>query len=353
MPDPNTSQQETQDSFTYDAASWPHGIIRQLLCNAYDAEELKTLAQDLSVSVDLDGTEGRTKYAREMVDMCRRRGILGQLLGLVARQRPNKYTLYKRSLTGGNEENRLVHVNFVVVAMTQAEAKQLLDEPQKYARSGFQEFAGIPEYVVDLPTHYKTERDKWEPHSCPESSIIQIIEDTFMRLQPQMIRSVNNSEQMIILEPRFYSQDFLTDTTLWSNLKNTGCIVIVDTVSLFHKDVWEAFIQTGISQSDRNTVSMLMLAPINLASHPVHKLITNMVRENLKKGFRKFAEEWNLSFEFGNADKVFLQRWISAMLHRFAEQTLGAMDEESGHLMERQIQVNGAIGSLVLRRRPR
>lgn len=350
MPDTNTSQQDTQNGFQHDGVIWPHGIIRQLLFAAYSAEELKCLAHDLNILDDVDGFQKKEACAREMVSKCERIGQLGQLLTQVSSERSEKYTLYKRSLTGGHNENRLVQVNFVVVAMTQAEAGQLLEDPGTYARNGFQEFSGIPEYVHDLLGHYKTERDKWEPHSCPESSIIQIIEDTFTRLQPQIIRSVNNSEQTIVLEPCFYSQDFLTNMTLWTNLKNLGCIVIVDTVSLFHNKVWEAFIQTGISQSDRNTVSMLMLAPINLASHPVHRLMTNMVRENLKKGFQKFAEEWNLSFEFGNADKVFLQRWISAMLHRFAEQTLGAMDEESGNLIEQRIPVRGSVNRLVMQR---
>lgn len=352
MPDPNTSQQGTQEGFFYHTANWPHGIIRQLLCNAYSAEELITLAQDLSVSADLDATGGggRTKYAREMVDMCARRGKLSQLMDLVKEQRPSNYETYERSLTGKNKENLLVYVNFVVVAMTHEEAQQLRMDPDTYTRRDFKEkydeFSSIPEYTQWF-TCYKDDRDYWEPHSCPESSIIQIIEDTFMRLQPQIVKSFRNSKQIIVLQPRFYSQDFFTNMTLADNLKKSGCFLIVDTISLFHKEVWETFLQTGISEDD--TVSMLMLTPVNLETNPVHNLITELVRKNLRMGFKKFAEDWNLSFEYGNADKIFLHRWISAMLHRFAERTLSTIDDESGEIMRRTFPGNG-IGDIVAHR---
>ncbi|MBK7919070.1 MAG: hypothetical protein IPJ94_22970 [Chloroflexi bacterium] len=306
MPDLNTSQQDTPNGFSNDGVIWSHGVIRQLLCNAYNVDELICLAQDLSVSADLDGHEGRTKYAREMVDMCVRRGKLGELLELVAKHRPDNYKLYKRSLTRENKENLLVYVNFVVVAMTREEAQQLRTDPDTYTRRDFKEkydeFSSIPEYMQWF-TCYRDDRDYWEPHSCPESSIIQIIEDTFMRLQPQIVKSFRNSKQTIVLQPRFYSQDFFTNMTLADNLKKSGCFLIVDTISLFHKEVWETFLQTGISEDD--TVSMLMLTPINLGTNPVHNLITEMVRRNLRMGFKKFAEDWNLSFEYGNADKIF------------------------------------------------
>src|SRR5690349_3147826 len=68
-----------------------------------------------------------------------------------------------------------------------------------------------------------------------------------------------------ILPPQFFSEDFLSDDYdwrmhTWRKLRNMGCVLVIDVLSLFHPKLQAFLLQSGFSTCE--TISIVVLSPI-------------------------------------------------------------------------------------------
>jgi hypothetical protein len=216
----------------------------------------------------------------------------------------------------------VIKIPFVVVAMTQEEAdaldKETVFDDQEVApaeKARFQTFKqALQEYgITDLPKFYADKRGGWRPYPCPHNSIEEIIIEIF--------DVVNKSEKvgtnLPLLEPEFFSEDFFRKdagppTSLWTQLGRSGCVLVVDAVSVFHPLLRKTLSDSEVSSNE--FVAMLMLSPVSTNEIQVNQLIETIVGLKMKRAFSRFNEQWDRLCEIGIGDLRSLQRWLFSVL---------------------------------------
>lgn len=218
-----------------------------------------------------------------------------------------------------------VAIPFVIAAMTHNEATGLINEAAfdspsvaPNARERFQEFRALLEEhdigVADLPSRYSDDRENWKPHACQLSTIRQVIED--------MARHINQQRSEIpalpSFHPQFLSAEFFAeedeDTRLetWDQLGRSGCVIVVDAVSMFHPDLRRILLRSEMGSNER--VAMLVLSPVNSCAIPVNQLIEQEMSLHMQRAFARFSRHLDKLCEMGIGDLRALQRWLFTVL---------------------------------------
>jgi hypothetical protein len=210
-----------------------------------------------------------------------------------------------------------IELPIVIVAMTQSEANDLFQNPEFIGRRMLQAEANrfrafletfSDENIASLSSRYANERKNWKPYSYTDETLRKII--------LEIIRELNDwcseEEKPILLRPRFLSSEFFAhDTELqnetWDELTETGCVVFVDAVSLFHPDVRQALIQSHISAHPN--VAVLVLPPIDMSTIPSNQQVDMEIRSWMQRAFDRF-EEFDRFCEFGLGNVQTLKRWL-------------------------------------------
>ena len=226
------------------------------------------------------------------------------------------------NVDGELKQLSVVRIPFVVVAMTKEQAQALDNETvfddQEVAPAERVRFRAFKQAlqahgIDDLPGFYADERGAWKPYSSSHWSIEEIIVETF--------DAVNKSEKigtnLPLLEPEFFSEDFFrTDagpaTNLWAKLGRSGCVLVVDAVSIFHPLLRKTLSDSEVSSNE--FVAVLMVSPVSTNEIQVNQLIENIVGLNMARAFNRFHEQWDRLCEIGIGDLRSLQRWLFSVL---------------------------------------
>lgn len=251
--------------------------------------------------------------------------------------KPEGFNRLNRSIQKGMANRRQsqvvkdspIYIPFVIVAMTRTQADEL------YARTAFDSTTVTPrqrEQFIKLSTALEAQGmpdwlncygdcpEDWKPHSTflvpPETS--WTIEETV----DNVINSVNkkNNAQFQIA-PYFLSEDFFhpDDVVRYrtgEELRRLGGIVIVDSISIFHPDLYDMFRNSGISHDER--ISIIVLSPTNFRTTQVHRLIEETFRKDTERLFIRFNQGWDQFCEISATDLLTLQRWLFARLPKAA-----------------------------------
>ncbi len=227
-----------------------------------------------------------------------------------------------------------IKVPFVVVAMTEAEVKELqnpnfynhpdilpIRSTQEYTR--FDELKGTVEsHQKDWETSYQYDRDKWSPHICPESNITHIIESTITKINTDNMRNSIGVEGRRIVEGISYSQDFFAQDKrvredIERQLKKSGGLFIIDAISLFHPRLRHIIEQSGLISANEN-VAMIVVFPLNAKEWSINPLIEQVIETHLKQISSRCDTELDRLCEIGNGNLRILKRWLYVNLPRIA-----------------------------------
>jgi hypothetical protein len=138
-----------------------------------------------------------------------------------------------------------IEVPFVIFAMTREEANELVSgavfsDPRvkPIARQHFTELTATLERsgLTEIVNHYGSTRDQWRPQITYPATIRDTVVE-IVGLVNKLRQAENPGESMIF--PRFYSEEFLSDNEsgrldMHDWLRQTGFILIVDAISMFH-----------------------------------------------------------------------------------------------------------------------
>ncbi|MBO3463027.1 hypothetical protein G7B40_041030 [Aetokthonos hydrillicola Thurmond2011] len=234
--------------------------------------------------------------------------------------------IQERLLTLDSESNDEIEIPFVIVAMTLDEAKYLQETAfNKFEaiNKEFEEFQNLTQMIqqhgiLDFVSHYDEIREDWKPYVCQNFTIKSIINN--------IVEDINIYRKEItnlpLIRPKFLSQDCLgldddKRVTTWNDLRQLGCILIVDSISLFHPKVKEKLLKAEIS-SNKNT-AILVISPINPSNIQANKLLEERIKSHMEPAFLRFEEELDKLCEIGIGDLRAINRWFFSVLPETAE----------------------------------
>lgn len=233
-----------------------------------------------------------------------------------------------RSYLPGRGQND-VDMPFVVLAMTRKEAEELLHGKVPPVNPG--KFADLQEKLADMSypaerllSFYGDKRDDWRSPLCqvePDKliTIKSFIEDVVKRLND----AARTANERYIIDPQFRSDDF-TDENLTARTKahkelEDRCVLVVDSLSLFHPALANFLDRSPLAHRVKNVVPIAVPPPYYRPAEPIDELIENAMREMMALSYDRFENELDLLCEFGISHPRALKRWLFAALPRAAK----------------------------------
>jgi hypothetical protein len=223
-------------------------------------------------------------------------------------------------------DNNPIDMPFVIVAMTREEALSLTTRALFQSRKIAEEDKDLFEAVHDalqeqgidaLDSYYGVDRESWRPYQ--QRTIREIVEEIETR-----IGSEREEGQLASIAPRFRSADFFASDQnvrreTWTALKRSGCIVIIDAISLFHPLICAMLEGSHLISNENNRVAMLVLSPISAQRIRVNQIIAQQIDLKLELLSHEFDKKFNKLYEVAFGDDRTLRRWIFTTLPQLAD----------------------------------
>jgi len=228
-------------------------------------------------------------------------------------------------------QSEAIEIHFVIMAMTQDEAQSLI--PQKQSNEEEQSNEDQSSTLENTPFHtlldtlrnhgvpdilplYGPRRKDWRPYTAAQISIEVIIQD--------LINFINLNQpnhpplQPVFSSTNFFIEDFNTRMRSHTALEQSGCVLIVDAVSLFHPDLKKRLVGSQLL-SDEN-VAVIVLSPIDSHDNKVYEMIEKRVKDEIERAFHRFDELLERSCEISDGNMRALKRWLHATLKEKAKE---------------------------------
>jgi hypothetical protein len=220
-----------------------------------------------------------------------------------------------------------INIPFVIVSMTSDEAIQLKDKLNSIdTNSGnhlnsFQDLTKSLQAheIIDFTESYGKTREDWKPYNCDDQTIEEII--------MSIVEEVNEYHQLQginlrTIQPYFLSTDcFESDLEIrnrtWNQLGKQGCVIIVDSLSLFNVDVREKLLQAQISSNEK--VSIITISPVNPCMIEANDILERFVSGQMQQAFLRFNEHLDRRCEIGAGNLRSMRRWFFSVLPETVE----------------------------------
>ncbi|MBN1874608.1 MAG: hypothetical protein JXA33_10295 [Anaerolineae bacterium] len=211
-----------------------------------------------------------------------------------------------------------VFVAFVIAAMNDSEAKDLLtgelfDTSPNVTIADQERFNALKEILgsndlKNLITHYDKDRECWKPPSSSNISISQLISTTLENF---------NQRRSQHIEPIFFSDDLFSEDhsvrrRTCSLLRDSGGILVIDAVSIFHPEFARKLMQAEVGSHKR--IAIVVVTPVNPQYYSINQVITEIIETQMVSVFDRFDEELDRLCEVGIGNIRGLRRWFFSVL---------------------------------------
>jgi hypothetical protein len=204
----------------------------------------------------------------------------------------------------------VVEIPFVVAAMTKQQALALFQGKLKsIATVELKEVLFQQINSEDLINCYSDDPDDWKfPLNNGEKiSIVirQTLEELNLRLQ--------TAKGTVVYVPKFETNQFLSndkrlfDETM-NKIKHSGCVLVIDALSLFHEDLAEKIRELQMETSE--VVATVVMSPLDAYANPIIKIIEKEVKNHLQLAFQHYAMHMDRRYEIGVSNLTAFRRWI-------------------------------------------
>jgi len=207
----------------------------------------------------------------------------------------------------------------VIVAMTLAERRQLLEHPEilgeQLGLATLEQFkalcSGLAHEGVNWDARYAARREDWKPFAADGRTVAAIV---------SAIASDLNSRDLARLRQRFikvqyYPFDGVQDPMMrriYREVAQTGCIVMVDEVSMFHPALRDAYVSSQFYNSQQAAV--VTVSPFDPGRFVINQVLEHETRSKLKVAFERFEFDYDPQCEFAVGDERRLKRWLHSSL---------------------------------------
>lgn len=208
----------------------------------------------------------------------------------------------------------VVGLPFVVVAMTQAEARHLAEHPDQVGEvlsaTSFERFkqlrASLDAASADWSSRYGVSRQEWKALDST-ASIREVLEGIVTRLNS--VASGTGTDRKLRLQyypidPVIARDPLLRPT--YAGMAHAGCVAVVDELSLFHPALRRES-QTFLNQPQ---VSVITVAPVAPVRSGVEELLEAEARRQLGELYNRYELDFDPHCEFGVEEERQLKRWL-------------------------------------------
>jgi len=213
-------------------------------------------------------------------------------------------------------DTRYRDIPIVIVAMTESEANEVIASqslPDALSQENPEVWAA----------QYKGDRNAWVPPTGTDWSIRQIIGDMVFDINSW--RTENGNPELI--RTKFVSKDFF-DTgnqeeqeNIWGELEESGGIIIVDSVSLFHPFIEEVLSQAKVCH--RRKVAVLGIAPVSMDTHNMSHILEGKIGKRFQRSLNRFAGRFEELCVFGMNYLPAIEHWLFRVLQKTASGAQG------------------------------
>jgi hypothetical protein len=234
-----------------------------------------------------------------------------------------KVAIQARSPTRGRSTVGLPHILF---SMNESEAKDLFegrDPGSKEPR--FKELLPGLQRAGNPVERYGPERRDWKPFGTRSADAIAA----------EIAAGLNDGSRTLghrYVKLQYYdfgpwlNQDPAL-LAIYRDLRISGCVAVVDQVSLFHSGVCDA-IATFLGRAG-DLVAVVAVGPPQSLTGPEVELIEKQARERLTGVFSRFDAELDPTCEFGIAEERRLRRWLHASVPAAVESLADLRPDEN------------------------
>jgi uncharacterized protein DUF4062 len=222
---------------------------------------------------------------------------------------------WRRGLTG------TVGLPFVVVAMTESEARQLAQAPELLERDlgteSYRRFLALAESLKSYGTapwteRYGPRREDWRPFLGSSRTAGEVIGEVVDRLNdlaaPLQARAIK--VQHYPFDPLVEKDALLRG--VYDEIGRTGCVVLVDELSMFHPQVRASLLASPLADSALAT--LVTISPFDPYGMPVNEMLETELRRRLDVAFARYMDKFDPLCEFGVGSEQRLKRWFHGSL---------------------------------------
>jgi hypothetical protein len=158
----------------------------------------------------------------------------------------------------------------------------------------------------------------FEDDTVAKMTIAKIVDDLAKRINRERLSAPGRTS----IKPRpystgFFSKDKNTRLRTWAELRQFGCILIIDAVSLFNPDLYQMLLDFGVGPS-RN-VAMITVSPVSFSQLPLNKQIEKTIEPCNQYDFARLDERTDMLCEIGPGDLRVLNRWLFEALPKIED----------------------------------
>ena len=223
-------------------------------------------------------------------------------------------------------------INIVLLVMNQSEAEELDSENvfSDYNTELRENFRKLRQTlanngVINWVNHYQSTSEQWQPFNqdVPQRNITQLIEEVIenVQSQPKIV-----SKFIDIRELNQYNHDSFK---LLKQLRDKGCIIIMDVISMQHPEMQHLFKSTALDAFPNTLV--LMVAPI-YSVFDIAKSIKGVIEQRIDIEFYRRLE-LNDSKCMKISDKTIFRNWLIGKVPDLlsVSETKNVSDKPWGH----------------------
>jgi hypothetical protein len=221
--------------------------------------------------------------------------------------------------------SRSVGLPISIMAMTAQEAMELKADPSRIGGELGEELQKQFEQVVTelakahVPweTRYGATRDAWQPFGpVADAHSMRAVVDEVVRsvnaLAPAKLRQRSIRPQWYPFDPLVTPPGAAAPALLgaYEDVARTGCVLVVDELSLFEPRLLMAF--TGSPFFNSAAVAMVTVSPFDPQPGPIAQVLEQRTQKRLVAAFQRYATKLDPHCELAIADERRLKRWLHA-----------------------------------------
>lgn len=221
--------------------------------------------------------------------------------------------------TGTASRKQWVGLPIIAVAMTRQEADEIAANPEIVKdRLGTPIYASFEKLraIVGGSEAFKLRygQNRWDcaPFAGSSISIEQLLDGMVRRVneeQPAQLRGRQIKLQRYEIDEVIRNEKL---TSIFTQLAATGCVVVVDEYSLFHPDIHEMIVSSGLLSQDQ--VALVTLSPSDPYSISPFNLMEAELKKRMAVAFNRFSSNFDPQCELSVGDEKRLKRWFNLNL---------------------------------------
>jgi hypothetical protein len=226
-----------------------------------------------------------------------------------------------------NPESSPISVMCAIISMNACEAKSLQDsfDPINSCTetkiSPHQLFQSLRIHDIhDISNFYREDREEWIPyhhafHFESENSPIPAVETgkSICDIITNLVKRFNEESDQLIeinfVTDKFFQQPY----QFWEDIREQGGIIIVDAVSLLHKDIRRVLLNSSVIGHER--IAILAISPINPCVLQPNRILERLISEKLEGMHLQFQKPFDRQCEIARGDFRSINTWFYTILH--------------------------------------